>query len=67
MAPKLVIIQTWKSSKFLKKKNFSEKNLSTLFVQIVSSKHCVEIFLHKWVSRYLTFGDFTVPKNFSSP
>ena len=48
------------------KKFFSKKNSSSLFVQIWSSKRCAEIFLNKWVSRYLSLGDFKVPKNCSS-
>ena len=49
------------------KKLFSKKNSSSLFGLIRSSKQCAEIFLNKWVSRYLTVGNFTAPKNCSSP
>ena len=39
------------------------KKFSSLFVQIWSSKRCVEYFLkNKWASRYLSFGDLKVPK-----
>ena len=41
---------------------FFEKNSSSLFVQIWSTRRCVDIFLNKWVWRYLGFGDFKVLK-----
>ena len=46
----------------LKKIFFEKKKSSNLFVQIWSSKRCEKIFLNKWVSRYLSFGDFKVRK-----
>ena len=52
-----------KSSKSLKKTFFEKKNSSSLFVRIWSSKRCAGIFLSGWFSRYLSFGDFKVPKN----
>ena len=49
------------------KKIFSKKNSFTLFVQIYDLQNGVRnIFKNKWVSRYLSFGDFKVPKNSSS-
>ena len=47
-----------KSYKSLKKKFKQKKNPATLFVQ--------NFFLNIWFSRYLSFPDFTVPKNCSS-
>ena len=47
-------------------KYFLKKNFFILFVQIRSSKRCSEFFKNKWVSRYLTFGDFTDPEDCSS-
>ena len=41
----------------IEKKFLKKKIPTSLFVKIISSKR---------VPRYLTFGDFTVPKNFSS-
>ena len=55
-----------KSSKSLKNFFLSKKNSSSLFMQIWSSKRCAKTFLNKWVSRYLRFDDFEVPKNCSS-
>ena len=47
-------------------RKFFEKNPPVkILVQIRSSKRRADIFL-KCVSRYLTFGDFTVPKSCSS-
>ena len=51
----------------LSKKLFCKKNPSSLFVQIRPTKRCVDFFKNKWVSRYLTFGDYSVPKNCSLP
>ena len=47
-----------KSSKSLKKNIFRIKNPSSLFLQNDLQK----MFRNKWVSKYLTLGDFTVPK-----
>ena len=44
MAPKLVVFQSWKKLQVLEKNVFRKENLSNLFVQIRSSKHCAEIF-----------------------
>ena len=41
----------------IEKKFLEKKNPTSLFVKIISSKR---------VPRYLTFGDFTIPKHFSS-
>ena len=49
-----------------RKKNFLIRNSSSLFVQIRSTKPCADFFKNECVSRYLTFGNFQVPKNCSS-
>ena len=48
------------------KKKFSKKKFFQLiFVDILQSGGR-KFFLNKWVSRYLSLGDFKVPKNCSS-
>ena len=56
-----------KKAPSLSKKLFCKTNPSSLFVQITPTKRCVDFLKNKWVSRYLTFGDYSVPKNFSLP
>ena len=63
MRPKSNVLQSWKKLQVLEKKIFRKKNSFSLFVQIWSSKRCAVFFLTKWVSRYLSFGDFKVLHN----
>ena len=63
MRPKSKVLQSWKKLQVLEKKIFRKKNSFSLFVQIWSSKRCAVFFLTKWVSRYLSFGDFKVLHN----
>ena len=63
MRPKSKVLQSWKKLQVLDKKIFRKKNSFSLFVQIWSSKRCAVFFLTKWVSRYLSFGDFKVLHN----
>ena len=52
-----------KSFKFFEKLFFKKKKkYSTLFLQIWSAKWCTEIFVNKWVLKYLSFSDFKVLK-----
>ena len=66
MMPKVVVLQSWKKLQVLEKKIF-EKNPSSLFVQINLQNGVRNFFKNKRVWRYLTFADFLVPKNCSSP
>ena len=66
MMPKLVALQSWKKLQVLQKKMF-EKNPSSLFVQINLQNGVRNFIKNKRASRYLTFADFLVPKNCSSP
>ena len=50
-----------------KKFFFRKKSVHLICADSIFKTLCGNFFLHKWVSRYLTFDDFTVPKNFSSP
>ena len=59
MMPKLVVFAAVKKAPSLERKIFLKKNSSSLFVQIRSSRWCAEFLKNKWVSRYLTFGDFS--------
>ena len=52
--------------KSLKKIFFFFKKIKKFLPGYWPSKPCAEFLLNKLVSRYLTFGDFTVPKNCSS-
>ena len=55
--------------KSLKKNFFFQKKIKEFlpaYWPTRSSKRCAELFLNELVSRYLTFGDFTVSKNCSS-
>ena len=61
--PNQRFLQSWKKLQVLEKKIFRKKNSFSLFVQIWSSKRCAVFFLTKWVSRYLSFGDFKVLHN----
>ena len=48
------------------KKNFSKKLLPAYLYRYDFQNGMWKFFLNKWVSRYLSFGDFKVPKNGSS-
>ena len=48
------------------KKQFFEKNFFQLICADMIQNGVQNFFLNKWVSRYLSFGDFKVPKNCSS-
>ena len=63
MRPKSKVLQSWQKLQVLEKKIFRKKNSFSLFVQIWSSKRCAVFFLTKWVSTYLSFGDFKVLHN----
>ena len=65
MKPKSMVLQSQKKLQVLEKKVFRKKKSSGLFVQIWSSKQYAKFFWNKWVSRYLSLGDFKVPKNCS--
>ena len=51
-----------KSSKSLKEIFFEKKNLPSYLYRFDLPNDVRKIFLYKWVSRHLTFGDFSVPK-----
>ena len=62
-----MVLQSQMKLQVLVKKYFRKKNSFTLFVQIYDLQNGVRnFFKNKWVSRYLSFGDFKVPKNSSS-
>ena len=53
-------------SKPLKKLFFENKILTAYLCRYHLQNGVWNFFLNKWVSRYLTFGDFKVPTNDSS-
>ena len=55
-----------KSSKSLKKIFFEKKFLPAYMCRYDLQNGVRKLFKNKWVSRYLSFGDFKVPKNWSS-
>ena len=55
---------TFCRKKFLKKNFFEKKFLPAYLCRCLL--RCAEFLLNKWVSTYLGFGDFKVPKNCSS-
>ena len=65
MTHKLVVLQWSKKFQVLEKKIF-QKILSAYLYRQDLQKGARKFFKNKWVSRYLTFGDFLVPKNCSS-
>ena len=62
MRPRSVVWQSRKKVPSPWKKIFRKKKPSSVFVQIWSSKPCAEIFLNKWVLRYLSFSDLRFRK-----
>ena len=65
MRPKSVVLRE-KSSKSLKKLFFEKKNFPAYLCRYDLQNSERKFMLNKWVSRYLSFGDFNVPKNCSS-
>ena len=63
ITPKWAVLQPWSH---WKKNFFFFKKIKKFLPGYWPSKPCAEFLLNKLVSRYLTFGDFTVPKNCSS-
>ena len=66
MRPKSVVLQSRKKLQFLEKNFFEKKNLPAYLCRYHLQNGVWKLFLNKWVSRYLSFGDFKVPKNGSS-
>ena len=63
MNPKSVVLKSRKKLQVLEK-TFSEKKFLPAYLCRYDLQNCVWIFLKsKWVSKYLSFGDFKVPKN----
>ena len=56
-----------KKPQVLEKKIFEKKFVPAYFCRYDLQNGFLKIFLNKWVSRYLSFGDFKVPKDCSSP
>ena len=63
MAPKLVVFHSWKKVQVLEK-NVSRKKQSVqlICVDVIFKTVRENVFWNKWVSRYLTFGDFRFRK-----
>ena len=51
----------------VKKAFLKKKFLKLTCTDKIYKTVCGNVFENKWVSRYLTFGDFLVPKSCSSP
>ena len=66
MMPKFVVLRWWKKLPALEKKFFEKKIIFEFICADMIFKAVCGIFLNKWVSRYLSFVDFEVPKNGSS-
>ena len=67
MRLKSVVLQPRKKLQVLEKIFFREKNFFQLIcADIIFKTVCGIFFLNKWVSSYLSFGVFKVPKNGSS-
>ena len=62
MRSESVVLQSQKKLQVLEKKFFSKKHFPAYLCRY-DLQNDVQIFLlNKWVSRYLSFGDFKVPK-----
>ena len=67
MTPKPVVFVVAKKTPSLRKKNLKKnKNLSAYLCGYDLQNHVRKFFLNKWFARYLSFGDFKVPKSCSS-
>ena len=70
MRPKSVVLQSRKKPKklqVLEKKFFEKKKILLAYLCRYDLQNNVQKnFLNKWVSGYLSFGDFKFPKNCSS-
>ena len=65
--PKSVVLQSQKKLQVLEKKIIFEKRYLPAYLCRYDLQNGVrKFFLNKWVSRYLSLGDFKVPKNCSS-
>ena len=64
--PKSVILQSQKKLQALEKFFFEKKFLPAYLCRYDIQSGMRRFFLDKWVSRYLSLGDFKVPKNCSS-
>ena len=66
MRPKSVVLQSQKKLQVLEKKSFRKKFLPAYLRRYDLQNGVRKILLNKWVSRYLSLGDFKVSKNCSS-
>ena len=66
MRPKSVVLQSQKKLQALEKNFFRKKFLPAYLCRYDLQNGVRKFFLNKWVSRYLSLGDFKVPKNCSS-
>ena len=66
MRPKSVVLQSRKKLQVLGKNFFRKKILPAYLCRYDLQNDVRNFFLNKWVSRYLSFCDFEVPKNGSS-
>ena len=63
MTPKLVFFQSSKKGKVLEKYVSQKIIIQLICADTMFKTVCGNFFLNNWVLRYLTFRDFTVPKN----
>ena len=68
MATKLVVFKPWQKFQILEETFKKKKKFWQLIcVESLTKRYvCVFFFENKWVSRYLTSGDFTIQKDFFS-
>ena len=66
MRPKSVVFQSQKKLQVLEIKFFEKKFLPAYLCRYDLLNGVRKVFLNKWVSRYLSLGNFKVPKNCSS-
>ena len=63
MRPKSVVLQSQKKLQVLEKMFFRKKFLPAYLYRYDLQNGVRKFFLNEWVSRYLSLGDFKVPKN----
>ena len=64
MKPKLVVLLSRKKPQVLEINVFRRKKILPVYLRRYDRQNRErDIFLKKWVSRYLSFGDFKIPKN----
>ena len=61
-----MVLQLWKKFQVLEKRFFRKKILLAYLCRYHPQNGVRKLFLNKWVLRYLSFGDFKVPKYRSS-